>query len=216
MGRNIFILGDSYSTFKGYIPDGYLSYYPYSQPGAENDVEDVSDTWWYRFGEETGGKIVQNNSWSGSTVCYTGYEGRDCSGSSSFIARLNKLIGDGFFEKNSIDLFIIFGGTNDSWAGAPLGKTKYSDFKKEDLYSVLPAVCYLIKTVKEKTGAGEILFVINSGIKSEIIQGTEEACVKYGVKYVRISDATDKLEGHPAKKGMTEIKEQIKSAVEQK
>ena len=27
MLKNVFILGDSYSTFEGYVPEGYISYY---------------------------------------------------------------------------------------------------------------------------------------------------------------------------------------------
>ena len=94
--EKIMIFGDSYSTFEGYIPEGYAVYYPRA------DVTDVSKTWWYMLAEETASEIVLNNSWSGSTICNTGYSG-DCSKSSSFIFRLTKLIDEGFFRKNKID-----------------------------------------------------------------------------------------------------------------
>lgn len=43
-------------------------------------------------------EIVMNNSWSGSTICNTGYRG-DCSDTSSFIHRREVLIEDGFLLK---------------------------------------------------------------------------------------------------------------------
>lgn len=40
---NVMILGDSFSTFEDYIPDGYATYY--TKVGHENtDVNDVTQT----------------------------------------------------------------------------------------------------------------------------------------------------------------------------
>lgn len=45
---NLFIMGDSYSTFEGYVPDPYEVYY--SKSTAENtDVNSVEQTWWMRL-----------------------------------------------------------------------------------------------------------------------------------------------------------------------
>ena len=78
--NNILIFGDSYSTYEGYIPDGYATYYP------SLDVLTVDETWWMRYIKKINGNLIQNNSWSGSTICYTGYNG-DCSHTNSFIYR---------------------------------------------------------------------------------------------------------------------------------
>ena len=102
----------------------------------------VEQTWWGQIKEKTGATLVHNNSWSGSTIGYTGYSG-DCSKTSSFICRYEKLFDSGFFNENEIDTIFVFGGTNDAWADAPLGEIKYTDIKREDLFSVLPAICYL-------------------------------------------------------------------------
>ena len=99
--KNVLIFGDSYSTFAGYIPNGFAVYYSDNGSG-ETDVSKVSETWWYQLLKESNSELIQNNSWSGSTVCYTGYDG-DCSETSSFIGRLNKLACAGFFEKNEIN-----------------------------------------------------------------------------------------------------------------
>ena len=144
---NIMILGDSYSTFKGYIPEGHQPYYAPTGPDYiinypelklnENDVCDVKDTWWYSLATENG-NLLLNSSWSGSTICNTGYGGADYS-NKSFTKRIENLIEEGFFKNNKIDTFFLFGGTNDSCADAPLGEKIHSGWTKEDLYHVFPA-----------------------------------------------------------------------------
>ncbi len=108
--ENILIFGDSYSTYEGYIPEGYLFYYPRED---QITVRDASKTWWKMLETETESKIVLNNSWSGSTICNTGYNG-DCSKTNSFIFRLSQLIDGDFFKENNIDRVFVFGATNDS------------------------------------------------------------------------------------------------------
>ena len=135
---SVFILGDSYSTFEGYIPDGYGCYYFSKGPNylpelsktecGSNDVCNVEQTWWYPIVKENG-NLVQNCSWSGTTICNTGYDGKDNS-EVSFIARMEKLSDAGFFEENKIDTFFLFGGSNDSWSDAPLGEPMNSGWKK--------------------------------------------------------------------------------------
>ena len=52
--ETILIFGDSYSTFKDYVPQGYSVYYPKSGEGL---VSDVSQTWWDMLVKETQSKI---------------------------------------------------------------------------------------------------------------------------------------------------------------
>ena len=64
MLKNVFILGDSYSTFEGYIPEGYVAYYRPDGPSYlrkkpeleknDNDVFSVEQTWWYNLVKENG------------------------------------------------------------------------------------------------------------------------------------------------------------------
>ena len=142
---NVLIMGDSYSTFEGYNPEGYRLYYaPVPRPDTNTDVVKVEHTWWHRLLSQVEAKLILNNSWSGSTICYTGYNGDDNSHTCAFIYRLRQLVEEGFFEKNKIDTVFVFGGTNDNWCGAPLGEKKLSDWTEEELYSVRPAVyCYM-------------------------------------------------------------------------
>ena len=201
--KNVFIFGDSYSTFQGYVPNEYPVYYP------NLDVERVEDTWWAKVIATLGGRLVQNNSYSGSTIGYTGYNNSDCSQSSSFIYRFRELKNNGFFETNKIDTMFVFGGTNDSWSDAPLGEMQFSGWEEKDLFQVFPAFCHFVYAVKSALPNTEIVVIINTVIKEEVQEALEQVAKYYGVKYVRLKDIDNP--GHPTAKGMKQISEQVLS-----
>lgn len=203
--KNILIFGDSYSTFEGYIPEGYATWYS-GEETTKTDVRNVTETWWHQVITEMNANLVLNNSWSGSPIGYTGYDNVDCSSTTSFIYRLRELIQNGFFEKHQVDTVFVFGGTNDSCCGAPLGSQKFSDWEKEDLYSVVPAVCYFMKALRDALPDAEIYCFINVGIKNEICEGMREACKRYHIQTVECTDV-DMREGHPTKLGMQRIRD---------
>lgn len=211
MGNNVIIFGDSYSTFKNYIPAGFAVYYS-EEERAETDVRKVEQTWWHQVISQKGFNLVMNNSWSGSTIGYTGYNNSDCSATSSFIYRFNRLVDEGFFERNDIDTVFIFGGTNDSWSNAPLGDEKYDGFEKNDLYSVLPAIGCFLKTVKQTLVKADIYCLINTEIKPEIAEGMKNACDKYGITKITF-EKIDKRCGHPTIEGMKDIKNAVLKAL---
>ena len=204
--KNVLIIGDSYSTFEGYIPEGYEVFYKKGR--EDNDVSMVEETWWHQVISEMGANLVLNNSWSGSTIGYTGYCGSDCSKTNSFIYRFDELIENGFFKDNRIDTVFIFGGTNDDWSEAPIGEPKYSDFKREDLYFVLPAISCLLCKVRETLPDAEIYCLINTDLKPEITECFKNACQLYGIKSIAF-DSIEKHDGHPTVKGMLDIKNQV-------
>ena len=208
--KNILIFGDSYSTYEGSIPDGFAFYY--CEKGRVDAPAvtkmKLSETWWSRLIEKINGNLLQNNSWSGSTIGYTGYEQSDCSKSSSFICRYRKLKEESFFVENTVDTVFVFGGTNDSWSDAPLGVIKCSDWKEQDLFNVLPAIFHFLWALKTGLPNAEIVVIINSDIKSEIQNALETAAKLYNMKYVRLHNI-DKDWGHPTAQGMAQISEQI-------
>ena len=211
MSNNVIIFGDSYSTFENFVPDGYaVHYFEKECPGT--DVIKVEQTWWHQVVEEAGFKLALNNSWSGSTIGYTGYNNADCSKSSSFIYRLKQLIENGFFVENEIDTVFVFGGTNDSWSNAPLGEIKYSDWEEKDLFSVLPAVCYFLNLLKETLPKAKIYCLINTEIKPEIASCMKNACEKYHITPVTFN-SIDKKCDHPIIQGMKDIKSSVLSAL---
>lgn len=63
------VLGDSISTLEGYSEPKGAEYYDLPHKRLA-DVFAVSDTWWGRVIESLGGKLLCNNSVSGSTVCW--------------------------------------------------------------------------------------------------------------------------------------------------
>lgn len=205
--KNVLIFGDSYSTFAGCVPEGYACHYP------RLDVLRVEDSWWSAFLKRTNAKLVRNDSWSGSTVFHTGYGQSDCSKTNSFVYRLDCLEKDGFFEKERVDTVLIFGGTNDSWAGSPLGTVQFSDWSEQDLFSVCPAICYMASRLKTLLPAAEIVFLINTDLRAEISDAMKAAAERFGVRYVELREI-DKQEGHPTKKGMAEICNQLCEAIE--
>ncbi len=209
--QSIIIFGDSYSTYEGHIPEGYAVYYS-GHRETPPDVSDATKTWWGSLLEATGSTLVQNNSWSGSTIGYTGYNNADCSNSSSFIYRFRKLANEGFFEKNKIDTLFVFGGTNDSWSGAPLGELKYNGIEESDLFCVLPAIAHFAEQLAVTLPDTKIVFIANCDIKSEIIDAMKSVCERYGLVFVALSDI-DKLNGHPTELGMEQICEQVLAGI---
>lgn len=209
--ENIMIFGDSYSTYEGHIPAGYAVYYSGHRDNPP-DVFDVKNTWWGRLIAETDSTLVQNNSWSGSTIGYTGYNNSDCSHSSSFIYRFEKLLAEGFFEEHKIDRLFVFGGTNDSWSNAPLGESDKEAIEESGLFCVLPAIKHFIARLAEKLPDTKLVIIGNCDIKSEITGALALAAERAGATYVGLS-GVDKINGHPTELGMEQIKDQILASI---
>ena len=210
---NYMILGDSYSTYKDYVPIGNPSYYA-DFGTALMDVAKVEQTWWKILEKNTNANLVLNESFSGSTICNTGYNSLPCPGT-SFIGRYDQLVENGFLEENEIDTVIIFGGTNDSWAKSPLGELMYSDWQEWDKYEVLPAFCYLIDRIQNTIPDVKIVCLVNTGLSYSITRGMVEACEHYGVDCVELKDIS-KAEDHPNIEGMIQIEQQMRHVFEEK
>ena len=207
--KTAMILGDSYSTFEGYIPEGYAAYY-ISAGRDSTDVTRVCETWWYSLMEEEGFALVRNDSWSGSTVGYRSYNGADTSATSSFITRMERLEREGFFEAHEIDTLFIFGATNDSWCGAELGVPASGEIAREELFTVLPAIEFLMRTVKRILPRSRIIYLINTGLKPEIGDEIRASAARNGVEALTLQKI-DKKCGHPTIEGMADIKREVKA-----
>ena len=202
------ILGDSYSTFEGVIPEGYATYYSGHREKPGPDLASHRETWWGLLARERGLTLVRNDSFSGSTVGYTGYEGADTSKTSSFIFRLERLAEEGFFEREEVDTVFVFGGTNDDWSDAPLGEEMLSGHRREDLYWVLPAIGYLFTRLRALLPRAQIVGIANSNIKLPIVAAIEHATAAVGGTFVRLHDI-EKLSSHPTADGMRAIADQV-------
>jgi len=196
--QTISILGDSYSTFRGFIPEDYATWYSTSDLDR-TDVVDVKQTWWWKTIKEGGFKLGVNDSYSGATISYTGYNDEDYT-SRSFITRLPRL--------GNPDIILIFGATNDSWTGGRIGEYIYSEFKRSDLFTYRPALAKLLQSAQERYPNVKLYFIINTELLDEITESTKIICNHYGVEYIELHDI-EKLNGHPNIKGMSAISEQV-------
>lgn len=201
---NVLILGDSYSTYEGYIPEGNAFWYGVCEKNT-TDVTSVTQTWWHMLLAGADATLVLNESYSGSTVCNT--ERPEIPGT-SFVRRLDALIERGFFSQCRIDTVFVFGGTNDAWIHSPIGENHYRGARGAELDFVLPAFCYLLERLVAVLPQARIVAVFNCDIKEEILQGFADAAREFGVEALQLQGVS-KQNGHPDVKGMREIKEQL-------
>ena len=201
--KSVSILGDSYSTFDGYITPATNEMWYYQGNRGSNDVEDVTQTWWWQFIKNNGYRLCVNNSWSGATICNSGYNDDDYT-HRSFITRHKSL--------GKPDVILLFGGTNDSWCGAPIGEFKYADWKRADLYTFRPALAYLLEHMQDRYPTAKIYFILNSDLKEVVNTSVADICKHYNVPVIRLHDI-DKSSGHPNQKGMKQIADQVVEAL---
>mgnify|MGYP002517403244 FL=1 len=204
LGKTL-ILGDSYSTFAGYIPDGFHSWYPRA---ADNDVQRVEDTWWYRLFDGHDNILVRNDSFSGATVCNTVRP--ELSVDTSFVSRLQALIAGGFFIKNPVDTVLVFGGTNDYWTNAPVGQFQTAPFTEQDLLAFAPACCAIAAQLAESAPTAKVCWLINTELGTDYSAGIRQAAAHYGQTCLAFPHI-DKQAGHPSVQGMAEIAAAIRA-----
>lgn len=107
-GKKLSILGDSISTYDGYIPTTHTYYPNVNVP----DVTRVQDTWWYKLMFALGMTLCVNNSYSGSCMS-SGGTGTAPTGYSR-ATQLDNL-------PDVPDVIIIAMGVNDFLQDVPLG-----------------------------------------------------------------------------------------------
>lgn len=110
--KTISIVGDSISTFKGAIPEGYYDFFP-----ENGTVGSIKETWWRQAFEELNLELCVNASSSGAT----------CAGDST--SAENPQVGCDEFrtggladaEGNAPDIILVYMGTNDLLESIPMG-----------------------------------------------------------------------------------------------
>ena len=202
--KSVSILGDSYSTYEDYMTPSTNELWYYAKNGEKKtDVTDVTQTWWHQVIKENGWKLCLNNSYSGATISYSGYDGNDYS-ARSFNTRMDNL--------GCPDIIFIFGATNDSWAGSPIGDYKYEGITKADLYQFRPALAHMLKWMKNRYINTEIYFILNTELKESINTSVKTICEHYGIPVIVLNEV-DKMSGHPSVKGMRQIADDVNKFV---
>lgn len=134
-GKRLSVLGDSLSTFDGWIPEGYGVFFPF-----DGEVTDVEQTWWKMLQEDMGMELCGNSSSSGSTCA-----GDSLSTDNPWYAcsdyRITELVGKGGIYP---DVIIVYLGTNDLLTAVPIGENDGSQPVEEgtienfsDAYSLI-------------------------------------------------------------------------------
>ena len=198
--KSVSILGDSYSTYEGFMTPSTNELWYYGKNGdKKTDVKNVRQTWWHEVISENGWRLCINNSYSGATVSYTGYDGNDYS-ARSFNTRMDNL--------GQPDIIFVFGATNDSWAGTPIGEYKYDNITYGDLYQFRPALARMLQWMTDRYINTEIYFLLNNELSEDINNSVKTICKHYAVPVIELKDI-DKISGHPSVKGMRQIADQV-------
>ena len=210
-------MGDSYSTFEGWSnkdmagnDNDYYVYYPHECPLS--GVDSVEKTWWYMLCQKPEFELEVSNSNSGSVISNTHYNGVDVTGTDlSFMHRVGKNTGGVDYNGNP-DIILIFGGTNDCWAGVDLGDYVYRNWSAEELKCFRPAFSKLISSLIELYPDARVYNITNSddpyGVSSSYAKSMRRICKHYGVTNIVLEDIK-KVDGHPTYAGMQAICEQV-------
>lgn len=93
-----------------------------------------------------------------------------------------------------------------------IGEIKYGEKTEKELFSVKHAYCYLIETVKANCPNAKIVTIINTDLKSKIVECFKEVSSHYGTDIIELHDI-EKQSGHPKIKGIKQIFEQVLNAI---
>ena len=161
-GKVISILGDSLSTYSGYIPTVNATYYP----SSNNDIGAVEQTWWMQLITESNAILGTNNSYSGAKV--SGNE------DSSYTKRATNL--------GNPDYIIIHGGTNDIWQNVTVGSLHF-ELAEESLNINEFADSYdlLVRKCKSLYPYANIILVIPHVVSAEYTTVINEIAKHYNL-----------------------------------
>ena len=221
--KKISIMGDSYSTFEGWSnmdvegnPNEYFVYYPHED---NTDVTSVEKTWWYMLCQKPEFELEISNSYSGSVVSNTHYGGVDVTDTDlSFMHRVGKN-SYGVDYNGDPDIILVFGGTNDCWAGVELCDYVYDNWTYADLRCFCPAFSKLLASLQELYPDATVYTITNGdnafpGLTKSYAKSIEKVSRHYGVTNIVVKDI-ETTDEHPTYSGMQSICEQVYEVVKE-
>ena len=204
------ILGDSYSSYEGYVDPETNDVWHYENIG----VTSVEQMWWCKVANAMEWSVEKNNSFSGSLISnFSDFETGDYYAPNSFLRRMDNL--------GNPDVIFILGGTNDVWQDAPFGDYVYEDWTEEQLCSFRPALAYLLGYTIQQYPKAKIYFLLETspcpgGITEEtrlnLIESTHRITSHYGVDCIDLEIHKDWW--HPDVKGQNDIARQVLEVLE--
>ena len=202
------ILGDSFSTFEGYVTPDTNDVWYYERIG----VTSVEQMWWHKMASEMEWILDKNNSFSGSLICnFWGFNAGLYYKPHSFINRMDNL-GDP-------DVIFIQGGTNDVWNGAYHGEFVYSDWTEEDLEYYRPALAYMFDSMKRLYPKAKLYFMIDMGlcdydaVARTFVEDALKIAYHYNIDCIKLYDI-HKSWSHPDAEGQEDIARQVLEVLE--
>lgn len=201
-GKKISFIGDSITTFNGYIPTGNATFYP------SNNVTTVDQTWWKLLLSKLNADLSTNDSWSGSRVSN--------SGSGSLQTRFNKIA-------TNTEICFVFMGTNDFGNNVSLGNldfttdfttTEFSDAYCNALQNLItnyPTTRFIVMTPLKRNYNNTFPTKNNNYTLDSMCDRVLEICKIYGVDCIdmrncginQYNHSTYLFDGlHPNTKGM--------------
>lgn len=140
--RTFSVLGNSISTYSGYIPSGYANYYTASRIAVE-------DTWWMLLSAKEDLELSVNASWAGSSVANK--SGKNVNSYFTSDKRIKELA-----SKGVPNLIIVLGGTND-WGDNAGYLGDYPTNGNYDLRTFRGAYSYLVDQLKKRYPTTDII-----------------------------------------------------------
>ncbi len=230
-GKVISIMGDSISTFAGYIPtaDGFNREHLPRYPQADL-LTDVNETWWMQVVDQLDAKLGINDSWRGSTLSgavpvTTGDTGENAAMSN--LTRIQNLGSNG-----TPDVILLYGGTNDlahvSKVGTfdPFTAPAEADLTTRKWDNLADGFMHTILRIRHYYPEATLVAMLPTYTKSyysneKLAQGNEvmaQICEHYGIPYVDLRDSGVTAEQlpdgiHPGKDGMDMITEAVIEAL---
>ena len=193
------VLGDSFSTFEGYVdPETNDVWSYYEQIG----VTEVEQLWWHQVAQTLNWTLDKNNSFSGSLICNMNYA--NYYGPHSFLKRMDDL-GDS-------DVILVFGGTNDMWDEAPMGEFKFEDWTEEELCTFRPALAALFSGLQRQYPEAKIWFLADGILGDEFMESVHTVANHYRINCIDLHDI-HKDWAHPDVQGMVDIATQVVTAI---
>lgn len=200
------VLGDSYSSFEGYVDPETNDPWPHY---ADIGVTSVEQMWWFKVADSMKWLLEKNNSFSGSLISnFSDFDAGEYYKENSFLRRMDNL--------GNPDVIFILGATNDVWQEAPFGDFVYNDWTDEQLCSFRPALACLLDYTKRHYPKAKIYFLLETspcpgGITEEtrlnLIESVHRITSHYGVDCIDLDIHKDWW--HPDKQGQKDIARQV-------
>jgi lysophospholipase L1-like esterase len=203
------LIGDSISTFEGWIPEGYAAYYP----ASSSEIMDVSQTYWYRLIYDLMPDAVldRNLAYSATRVAVIGTN--DNYDRNDFVTRIDQI---GFDDP---DIVIIHGGTNDRRASTP-SHVPLGDYGFDLPIDQLDRTCFrssyvcMVRKIMERHPGVKIVCIIGDTLNTEKYQGLADSiktiAEHYGFSTVSFTYALESADGvHPNASGAQYMADRI-------